>query len=105
MLFSLPSVSNDVLGSKVIYCSSILCSVIFSGGIVAASIPEISINGSFPTNVGSVARWLTMYPVFMCTIVLTFCIFCNNLCQEQCVSNLPCLNLSIGEPGTHCLRT
>ena len=32
MLFSLPSVSNDVLGSKVIYCSSILCSVIFSGG-------------------------------------------------------------------------
>ncbi|XP_003387341.1 PREDICTED: cytochrome b-245 light chain-like [Amphimedon queenslandica] len=34
---------------------------IFVGSVVAASIPEIAIDGQFPTNVGSALRWINIF--------------------------------------------
>ena len=39
--------------------------VIFVGSVVAASIPEIAIDGQFPTNVGSALRWINLYPLLI----------------------------------------
>lgn len=38
--------------------------VIFAGGVLAASIPDILITDTFPTNVGSVMRYINMYPLY-----------------------------------------
>ena len=53
--------------------------VIFVGSVVAASIPEIKVSEQFPTNVGSVFRWINMYPQLLLIQLPSICIMFNDM--------------------------